>query len=114
MEHARESLESVSARNEYESPPSHSSSTDISLQETQPETISRRPTNVEVSRIETHRLHHQSTVGSKSGRAPKEEWLAFGGDRDYPPDLPDPEIYVVEFAGEHDPMHPHNWPTWKK
>lgn len=34
--------------------------------------------------------------------------------KEYPPDLPGQERYIVEFAGEDDPMHPHNWPTSKK
>ncbi|KAI9923929.1 hypothetical protein ASPWEDRAFT_108230 [Aspergillus wentii DTO 134E9] len=76
--------------------------------------ISRRPTAVEVSRIETYRLQHRTTVGSGIGPAPKETWLPFGGEKDYPPLLPDPDIYVVEFTGEDDPYHPHNWPTSKK
>jgi len=80
----------------------------------EPTPISRRPTQVELSRIETYRLYHQSTVGSRKGRVPRDEWLPFGGDKEFPPDLPDPEKYVVDFAGEYDPLHPHNWPTWRK
>ena len=111
MDTARSSLESLPTRHEIASSPStHNGSIDG----IQTAPVSRRPTNVEVSRIETHRLYHQSTVASKTGRTPKDQWLPFGGEKDYPPDLPDPDIYVVEFAGEKDPMHPHNWPTWKK
>ena len=32
-----------------------------------------------------------------------------GGGKEFPPLLPDPDRYVVEFTGEEDPMHPHNW-----
>lgn len=112
METARSSLESVPTRS-ASSPSSNSGGFREDGQLTA-SPISRRPTNVELSRVQTYRLQHQSTVGSRKGRAPKEEWLLFGLEKDYPPDLPDPEIYVVEFAGEKDPMHPHNWSTWRK
>ncbi|KAL4867172.1 hypothetical protein BDV12DRAFT_210058 [Aspergillus spectabilis] len=72
--------------------------------------LSRRQTNVELARVETLRLAHGSTVGSKAGRAPRHEWLPFGAGKDYPPELPDAEKYVVEFTGADDPVHPHNWP----
>lgn len=74
----------------------------------------RQLSSVELSRIETYRLQHRSTVGSISGPAPEEEWLPFGSGKPYPRQLPDPEEYVVEFTGAGDPLHPHNWPTWKK
>lgn len=77
-------------------------------------TLSRRPTNVELSRMESLRTTHQSTVGSTTGPEPREKWLAFGGGKDYPPTLPDPEKYVVEFSEQDDPMHPHNWALSKK
>lgn len=76
--------------------------------------ISRRPTNVELSRVETHNLQYQSTVGSRRDRVPKEQWLSMGLEKEHPPDLPGQERYVVEFAGQDDPMHPHNWPTSRK
>lgn len=112
MEISRSSLESIPTRG-TSPPPSDAAGF---REDVQPESapISRRPTNIELSRADTHRLQQQSTVGSKKGRAPKEEWLPFGLEKDYPPDLPHPEKYVVEFAGEHDLMHPHNWPTWRK
>lgn len=74
----------------------------------------RHPTHVELSRIETYRLQHQSTVGSATGPVPEAQWLVFGAGKPYPPPLPDPEEYVVEFTGENDPMRPHNWSTFKK
>ncbi|KAK1148202.1 hypothetical protein N8T08_010848 [Aspergillus melleus] len=77
-------------------------------------TLSRRPTNVELSRMESLRTTHQSTVGSTTGPEPREKWLSFGGGKDYPPLLPDPENYVVEFSEQNDPMHPHNWPLRTK
>ena len=111
MDTARSSLESHPTRHEVASSPSTRNGS-IDGIETAP--VSRRQTHIEASRIETYRLYHQSTVASKTGRAPKDQWLPFGGEKDYPPELPDPDIYVVEFDGEKDPLHPHNWPTWKK
>lgn len=64
--------------------------------------------------MESLRTTHQSTVGSTTGPEPREKWLAFGGGKDYPPTLPDPEKYVVEFSEQDDPMHPHNWALSKK
>lgn len=80
-------------------------------------TLSRRQTNlneVELERIETYRLQHRSTVGSGPGVAPRNEWLPMGADKDYPPELPDPEQFVVEFTGSNDPLHPQNWPLKKR
>jgi DHA1 family multidrug resistance protein-like MFS transporter len=82
-----------------------------------PDTLSRRPTNldnVELERINTYRLQHRSTVGSGPGPAPRDEWLPMGAGKEYPPELPDPEQFVVEFTDSNDPLHPQNWPLWKK
>lgn len=32
----------------------------------------------------------------------------------YPPPLPDPNLYLVDFNGPDDPMHAQNWPMKKK
>ncbi|CAI7656396.1 unnamed protein product [Penicillium pancosmium] len=80
-------------------------------------TLSRRQTNlnnVELERIETYRLQHRTTVGSGHGVAPRDKWLSMGAEKPYPPDLPDPEQFVVEFTGSNDPMHPQNWPLNKR
>lgn len=42
------------------------------------------------------------------------ELPSFGGDKPYPPPLPEQEEYVVEFSGHDDPRHAMNWPTKKK
>ncbi|KAJ5391921.1 hypothetical protein N7509_007411 [Penicillium cosmopolitanum] len=79
--------------------------------------LSRRQTNlnhVELERIETYRLQHRTTVGSGGGVAPREKWLPMGAEKPYPPDLPDPEQFVVEFTGSDDPMHPQNWALNKR
>ncbi|RAL08293.1 MFS transporter [Aspergillus homomorphus CBS 101889] len=83
-------------------------STTTSLHQTQ--------SHVAISRIESLRLTHSSTVGSRVGstRTPREQWLPMGGGKEFPPLLPDPEQYVVEFIDEKDPMHPHNWSTRTK
>lgn len=85
-----------------------------------PETLSRherRPSgcdSIELQRISTYRLQQQQTVGSCHNRPPKEQWLPMGAAKPYPPSLPDPEDYVVEFEGADDPMHPQNWPMRKR
>lgn len=81
------------------------------------DTLSRLATNlnqVELERINTYRLQHRSTVGSGPGPAPREKWLPFGAGKPYPPDLPDPEQYIVEFTDANDPLHPQNWPLRRK
>ena len=85
-----------------------------SLEPIRTSTLTRHQTNVEISRIETLRLTHESTVASKAPQIPREEWLPMGGGKEFPPLLPDPNCYVVEFSEEHDPMHPQNWPTRTK
>ncbi|KAL8804248.1 MAG: hypothetical protein Q9182_002702 [Xanthomendoza sp. 2 TL-2023] len=75
--------------------------------------IERHPT--ELSRIETHRSQHSGTVGrSLRSRESKKPLPNFGGGKEYPPQLPEREEYVVEFDGPEDPLHPQHWPTKKK
>ncbi|PKY01063.1 MFS general substrate transporter [Aspergillus campestris IBT 28561] len=76
--------------------------------------ISRHQSRVEISRIQTLRLTAQSTVGTTKGRTPRDQWLPMGAGKEYPPELPDPEKYVVEFTDADDPCHPHNWPIGRK
>lgn len=81
------------------------------------DTIRRRSTNlndVELERINTHRLQQRSTVGSGLGPAPPSKWLPMGAGKPYPPTLPDPEQFVVEFTDANDPLHPQNWSLRKK
>ncbi|CCD24797.1 polyamine transporter TPO1 NDAI_0D04840 [Naumovozyma dairenensis CBS 421] len=40
--------------------------------------------------------------------------LPMGGNRDYPPELPDRDQFEVTFDGPNDPLHPFNWPMKKK
>lgn len=37
-----------------------------------------------------------------------------GGEREYPPPIPNLEDYMVTFAGVDDPRHPHNWSNFRK
>ncbi|GME73775.1 unnamed protein product [[Candida] boidinii] len=37
-----------------------------------------------------------------------------GGDKPYPPSLPDFKLYTVAYDGPSDPIFPHNWPFMKK
>lgn len=75
--------------------------------------LDRHPT--ELDRIETHRTQHGSTVGrTNTSRKSKKPLPNFGGGKDFPPQLPAQEEYVVEFDGPDDPMHPQNWPLRKK
>lgn len=75
--------------------------------------LERHPT--ELSRIETYRTQHSGTVGRTiTSRKSKKPLPNFGVGKDYPPQLPAKEDYVVEFDGPDDPMHPQNWPMKKK
>ena len=68
-----------------------------------------------LSRIETQRLQHALTVGeSVRSRPSKGPLPAFGGGKEYPPQLPNREDYVVEFDGSDDPLYPQNWPLSRK
>ncbi|KAJ5782326.1 hypothetical protein N7457_004100 [Penicillium paradoxum] len=69
---------------------------------------------VELERIETSRLQHRSTVGSGVGLTPRDQWLPLGAGKPHPPDLPDPEQYIVEFNDADDPLHPQNWSLARK
>ena len=74
--------------------------------------IERQPSgcdSVELQRINTYRLQQQQTVGSSHSLPPKDQWLPLGAGKPYPPSLPDPEDYIVEFEGADDPLHPQNW-----
>jgi len=84
--------------------------------------LERHPT--ELSRIQTQRSQHSGTVGRSGSRGTRgtrtrsrrsEKPLPpFGAGKPYPPQLPDPDEYVVEFDGPDDPMHAMNWPIKKK
>lgn len=75
------------------------------------EYLERHPTALE--RIQTHRMQHMNTVGSSAAKGRK-DLPNFGGQKPYPPMLPEKEEYVVEFDGHDDPLHAQNWPMKKK
>lgn len=106
-----------------------SGSDDLSTIETRPDrrqsefesvrsrTIDRRQSNlneIELERINTYRLQQRSTVGSGIGITPRDQWMPLGAGKPHPPDLPDPEQYIVEFNDANDPLHPQNWPFARK
>lgn len=75
--------------------------------------LERHPTAL--SRIETQRTQHSTTVGrSPTSRESRKPLPNFGAGKPYPPPLPAMEEYVVEFDGPHDPLHPQNWSMKKK
>jgi len=72
-------------------------------------------TQTAMTRIQTQKSQHSATVGaSVKSRKSTKPLPEFGAGKPYPPPLPEREEYVVEFDGEHDPLHPQNWPLRKK
>lgn len=47
-------------------------------------------------------------------RESKKPLPGFGDGKEYPPMLPESDLYVVEFDGPNDPLHAQNWPLRKK
>ena len=107
--HSSDAYESVRGGGERRPRPMQRISTVLQPTDTQiGRYLERHPTAIE--RIETHRLQHQTTVGSSGLRPRKSKPLpAFGGSKPYPPMLPEREEYVVEFDGFDDPQHAQNW-----
>ncbi|KAF2401124.1 major facilitator superfamily [Trichodelitschia bisporula] len=72
--------------------------------------------DVVMSRIQTERSQHSATVGARGirSRRSNKPLPLFGGNKPYPPNLPEREQYVVEFDGADDPLHAQNWPIRKK
>jgi DHA1 family multidrug resistance protein-like MFS transporter len=70
---------------------------------------------IQLERQRTHLSIYSNTVGrTVDDYAAKDELPPFGGGKEYPPQLPHREQYVVEFEGSDDPMHGQNWPLKKK
>jgi len=69
-----------------------------------------------MSRTRTAQSVHTYTIGAGTAKtkSKKEQLPGFGPGKDYPPDLPDIDKYVVDFTGFDDPMHPQNWTLKKK
>lgn len=75
--------------------------------------ISRNESNAAISRSISRRLTNADELIAEANKT-DEPLPKMGGDRDYPPPLPDRTPYMVSFDGPHDPLHPHNWPLGKK
>ena len=69
-----------------------------------------------LSRIATQRSQHDATVGAGPTlrRRPTSPLPEFGGGKSMPPPLPERELFVVEFAGVKDSLHPQNWSSKRK
>ena len=71
-----------------------------------------------LDRIQTARTQHSGTVGagihSRRSSRVSEIIPLMGAGKQYPPDLPEQEEYVVEFDGFDDPRHAQNWSSRKK
>ena len=75
----------------------------------------RELSDTELIRIETHKSQQHATVGSTTGKpCPREKWLVMGGGKPIPANMENPDDYIVEFDGSHDPIHPFNWKLRKK
>ncbi|CAI4217334.1 unnamed protein product [Parascedosporium putredinis] len=92
--------------------------TSMSRVPTHLEPLDRYPTDL--VRIATQRSQHSETVGrrvstrrSRFSRRSENPCLRLAAARSTPM-LPERDEYVVEFDGEDDPLHPHNWPFKKK
>jgi len=66
-----------------------------------------------LTRLATHRSQYLGTVGS-SACARNEKRQPFGNGKEYPPQLPGRDLYVVEFDGKDDPLHGMNWALGRK
>lgn len=70
---------------------------------------------IELERQRTHLSIYSNTVGRTVNKyVSKDQLPPFGAGKEYPPQLPHREQYVVDFDGHSDPMHGQNWPLKKK
>ena len=75
----------------------------------------REQSGCEIGPLELHQINeHYSQQSATDDSAqettfPDEKCGLMGGNKEFPPALPDPEKYRVEFDGLEDPTHPHNW-----
>ncbi|CCF59034.1 hypothetical protein KAFR_0F04390 [Kazachstania africana CBS 2517] len=63
----------------------------------------------QLSRIATGTINVPERIGVDYSNT-----LPMGGDRPYPPSLPDKDAFEVTFDGPDDPLHPFNWTLTKK
>lgn len=69
--------------------------------------------NIELQRMSTCRLHHETTMSSARNQASRESHVSHGAGIPYPPSN-DPEKLIVEFDGLDDPLSPKNWTLRKR
>ncbi|KAH8817235.1 synaptic vesicle transporter [Xylogone sp. PMI_703] len=63
----------------------------------------------------TCQLQQRGAVGSIPGKPlPSEKCPPMGAGKPFPPQLADPEAYIVEFDSPDDPKHPQNWKPFNK
>ena len=74
---------------------------------------SRSESGLDVNRTLSRILTGTENVPEKIG-VDYSNTLPMGGDRPYPPDLPDRDAFEVTFDGPNDPLHPFNWSMRKK
>jgi MFS transporter, DHA1 family, multidrug resistance protein len=87
--------------------PSRSQNSPASEHTTEPEFESENTALVWTRTLESQ---HSRTVGTTSkSRQSKSSLPPMGAGKPYPPDLPAQEIYLVDFDGAGDPIHPQNW-----
>ena len=77
------------------------------------EDIRRYDTNNDVSISMSRRNTGASSLILKAQES-KKALPKMGGERDYPPPLPDRSLYIVLYDGQDDPIHPFNWGAIKK
>ncbi|KAK6465964.1 putative transporter [Scheffersomyces coipomensis] len=75
--------------------------------------LSRYESNAQLSRSLSRKLTGADKLIEEANNT-DEPLPKMGGDRPYPPALPDRSPYAVQFDGPLDPLHPHNYPLWKK
>ncbi|KAK9239872.1 major facilitator superfamily domain-containing protein [Lipomyces kononenkoae] len=69
---------------------------------------------VTIQRIQSARSIHSEILDYKVRKKIFELLPPFGAGKEYPPQPPGIENYIVEFDGADDPLHPQNWPVAKK
>ncbi|KAK6458477.1 putative transporter [Scheffersomyces xylosifermentans] len=75
--------------------------------------LSRYESNTNASRSLSRRMTNADELIEAANKT-DEPLPKMGNDRPYPPALPDRSPYVVAYDGPNDPIHPHNFPLWKK
>jgi MFS transporter, DHA1 family, multidrug resistance protein len=112
----RETMHSVSTSTDGEEDPENGAA--IDQIPTQREVLSPLDKiETAMSRIQTQRSQHVSTVGEgirSRLRESRRPLPAMGAGKPFPPALPEREEYVVEFEGADDPMHAQNWSLKRK